>query len=99
MNFKEKTRRRERTTPMRLKALIGEWEGESMVFLGGVDIDTYDAMTDEEWTRRLNLWKASPDWTGITDTREVEIEIALTTDLFAPPELEGAVVVNPEPQS
>lgn len=76
---------------MRLRALIGEWEGESMVLLGAVDYDVYDAMPDEEWTRRLNLWRGSKDWSGITDTREVDIEVTLTTDLFATPELEAEV--------
>ncbi len=87
-----------------LRALIGNWEGESPFFLGAVEKSIYKAIREEDeadgterWKERCEEWiKANA--TGIVDTREVDIKLKVPDGLFATPTALAAIQSTPPPK-
>jgi hypothetical protein len=80
---------------MKLRALIGEWDHDKVIFLGAVEVDIYEAICEDDdcegtsrWEDRKEQWLDTGPH-GIEETREIEIDLDLPGDLFATPQAVG----------
>ena len=84
-------------TTVRVRALIGEWEGQEPMFLGGIQHDQYEAILEEDAHDGTFRWEEiTDDWkrlapSGITETREVDVTLQVPADLFLTQQLSAEV--------
>jgi len=77
---------------VKLRALVGNWDDEKVVFLGAVEQDIYEATCEDDlcsdtdrWAERKQQWIDAGPY-GIGETREVEIDLHLPNGLFSTPQ-------------
>lgn len=79
-----------KTETLRLRALLGTWEGEA-TFCGAMHAIHYETSDDEEWVAVLARWKDEAP-ADTTDFREVWIDLPVDLAIFAAPSLKAGVV-------
>jgi len=77
---------------VRLRALMGEWEDGSVLFLGAVEYDQYEALLegDDDWADQREHW-VNRGPAGIGETREVDVTLDVPYGLFEAPILRAEV--------
>jgi hypothetical protein len=90
-----------RTERVKARALIGNWEDQEPMLLGAIQHDQYEAILVEDAADGTERWEGVvAEWTvlapsGITETREVDLLLAVPADLFSTPQLTGTVEEAP----
>jgi len=77
--------REQQQVEVRLRALVGDWDDGSPVFLGAVESDLWGDLPFTEWEAMCDRWRI--DGPGTTQTREVDVTLSVPADLFSTPQL------------
>lgn len=79
---------------LKLRALIGDWDGGSPVFLGAVESDLWGDLPFAEWEAMCDRWRL--DGPGTTSAVEVDVTLSVPADLFSTPQLNATVTEEAE---
>jgi len=68
---------------VKLRALLGLWDGEQVIFAGAKRADEYDTLDHDVWDDLILEWQERAPC-GTEAWREVWMTVEIPTDLFEP---------------